>query len=307
MELTQLRYFQAVARTGNITKAARLLYITQPNLSKSIARLEAELGVPLFDHRKGKVLLNDYGRMFLSSVDIVFSELEAGTRTVQRMYEANQHILSLASNVPNYLPDILPAFSSANPDIGIRQRDESTQQMVEHLLDHSISLAISNEVLKDPSIQFTQLSQTRYMVAVGQGHPLAQQEEVSLADLAGETLICDSGRLCSESLICLCQEHGFIPTIGFEVQSTELLYHLLTGGHGPAIIPMTLGCQIIHDHGDCPIRLVPIRDEMPPVILGIGYRKDEPPTEAVERFTAYLKECIQCEVELVRSLGYEPN
>ena len=82
MDFTVLKYFQAVARNGNMTKTARELYITQPNLSKRIAQLEEEIGVPLFEHRKGKIVLNDYGRMFLSSVDIAFAELKAGMENV---------------------------------------------------------------------------------------------------------------------------------------------------------------------------------------------------------------------------------
>ena len=94
MELTQLRYFAAVARTGNISRAAQELYVTQPNLSKSIARLEEELGVPLFDHRKGKIVLNDYGRCFLASVNLSLGELENGVRSIQRMYASNQNVLN---------------------------------------------------------------------------------------------------------------------------------------------------------------------------------------------------------------------
>ena len=83
MDFTVLKYFQAVARNGNMTKTARELYITQPNLSKRIAQLEEEIGVPLFEHRKGKIVLNDYGRIFLSSVDIAFAELKAGMENEQ--------------------------------------------------------------------------------------------------------------------------------------------------------------------------------------------------------------------------------
>ena len=126
MDLTQLKYFQAAARTGNITRAAAELYVSQPNLSKSITRLEEELGVPLFDHRKGKIELNDYGRMFLSSVDIAFSELSSGVQNIQRMYAASQFMLSLGCNIRGYLADNLPAFSSAHPEIGIRQLDCTT-------------------------------------------------------------------------------------------------------------------------------------------------------------------------------------
>ncbi len=301
MELSQLRYFQAVARTGNITRAARQLYITQPNLSKSISRLEEELGVPLFDHRKGKVVLNDYGRIFLASVDTILSELEIGTRAVQRMYEATEHMLSLASNLPGYLPDILPAFSRQNPDIGIRQRDATVEELLQHLQDRSISLAISNQVLKDPSIEFTQLSQTHYVVALSRAHPLAGRNILSLTDLAEESFICDNGRLHVEALTALCQAHGFTPKIGFEVQSTDLLRRLLVANHGPAIIPVTLGCQLKRDCEDGSICLLPLQEELPPVIIGIALRKDQPPTQAVQRFIRYLQDCIQEEIQLVQA------
>ena len=102
-------------------------------------------GRGLFDHRKGKIELNDYGRMFLSSVDIAFSELNAGVQNIQRMYAASQYMLSLGCNIRGYLADQLPAFSTAHPEIGIRQLDCTAQQLTEHLLDRTINLALSNE------------------------------------------------------------------------------------------------------------------------------------------------------------------
>ena len=166
MDLTQLKYFQAAARTGNITRAAAELYVSQPNLSKSITRLEEELGVPLFDHRKGKIELNDYGRMFLSSVDIAFSELSSGVQNIQRMYAASQFMLSLGCNIRSYLADNLPAFSSAHPEIGIRQLDCTTPQLIDHLLDRSINLALSNEKLVDERIDFRLLGSKHYVIAI---------------------------------------------------------------------------------------------------------------------------------------------
>lgn len=121
MEIAQLKYFAAVARLGNVSRAAQELYVTQPNLSKSIARLEAELGVPLFEHRKGKILLNDYGRCFLASVDLSLGELENGVQCIQRMYEAAQNILALGCSIDDLLPDVLRSFAQSYPEIGIRQ------------------------------------------------------------------------------------------------------------------------------------------------------------------------------------------
>ncbi len=299
MELSQLRYFQVVARVGNITRAAQQLYITQPNLSKSITRLEEELGVPLFDRRKGKVVLNDYGRIFLASVDTILAELDSGMKAVQRSYEQSQHILSLGSNLPGYLPDILPGFSASHLDIGIRQREDSPQKLLDQLLDRTISLAITNRELKDPAIVFTQLSQTRYVVAISNRHRLGERHSVSLRDLAEDSFICDSGRLTPELLTRICRSHGFTPNIGFEVQSTGLLLRLLQANHGPAIIPTSLGCQLIHDFPDIGITLLTIQEPMPPVLIGYAHRKDQPMTEAAQLFLAYLKDCIRREEQLI--------
>ena len=307
MDLTQLRYFQAVARAGNVTRAARELYVTQPNLSKSISRLEEELGVPLFEHRKGKILLNDYGRVFLSSVDIAFSELASGAQTIQRMYETNQHILSLACNISGYLPDILPRFSAVCPDVGIRQWEYSPQQMVEHLLDRSITLAISNERLEDEMIVFQEVGRKVYVAALHRDHPMVRQGSVSLADLKNETFICDNTRLNLEVLRRECQKHGFEPRVGYEIQSSELIYRLLESGRGVAIMPIVLGCQTIQNHPDSPVKLLPIRDELPPVLLGVAWHRNFQPTQASRRFLDFLKERLKEEDDLLRSMGFDPD
>ena len=117
MDLSQLHYFRTAARTGNLSQAARELFVTQPNLSRSIARLETELGVPLFEHRKGKVVLNEYGRIFLSGVENVFGELNTCMQTVQRLYENSQKMLSLGCSIDGFLPDVLQSFSRVHPPV----------------------------------------------------------------------------------------------------------------------------------------------------------------------------------------------
>lgn len=64
MELLQLKYFQTVARLEHMTKAAEELHIAQPSLSKTIARLEKDLGVPLFDRQGRQITLNSFGKYF---------------------------------------------------------------------------------------------------------------------------------------------------------------------------------------------------------------------------------------------------
>ncbi len=82
MELTQLHYFVMVAETGNITKAAEKLYITQPALSRVILRLEKELGTPLFDRKGGRVTLNRHGEVFLRHVKPALASINEGVHAV---------------------------------------------------------------------------------------------------------------------------------------------------------------------------------------------------------------------------------
>lgn len=82
MELNQLHYFAAVAKTENITKAAQELFITQPALSRVILRLERELGTPLFDRNGGRITLNEHGKVFLSYIQPALDSINQGVHAV---------------------------------------------------------------------------------------------------------------------------------------------------------------------------------------------------------------------------------
>jgi DNA-binding transcriptional LysR family regulator len=85
MDLLQFRYFQTVARHQHVSRAAEELHVAQPVLSRAIARLEAELGVPLFDRRGRRVKLNRFGAAFLVRVTRALGELHQGGQEKSRM------------------------------------------------------------------------------------------------------------------------------------------------------------------------------------------------------------------------------
>ena len=87
LELYQLRYFKTIAETEHFTRAAEVLHVAQPSLSKAISNLEAELGVQLFDRGKRSVYLNDYGRAFLRRVEHILTELEEAELELKDMAE----------------------------------------------------------------------------------------------------------------------------------------------------------------------------------------------------------------------------
>ena len=305
MDFHQLKNFAAVARSGNISRAAQELYVTQPSLSKSIAKLEEELKVPLFRHRKGRIELNEYGAVFLSSVDIAFSQLEAGAQAIQRMYETDQHILSLGSNISAYLPAVLPGFFARHPEIGIRQRDVSTRQMIDGLLDRSLTLGISSEPVEHELIRFRELGHKEFILAAHEDSPIAVSDRVSVEALEGETFIVDASRLRLKPLQKLCQQHGFLPRVGFEVESMELIYTLLENRQGVAIVPLGMGCGLMHRHPEHHLRLVHIDGDLPPIIIGIASHRDYTYSKAAELFEEYIVETLAEEEDMIRQMGYD--
>ena len=103
-----------------MSKAAETLFVSQPNLSTSISRLEEEVGVPLFERRRGRIALNQNGALLLKSVEQALSILDSGVQAVRDLHSGKAAPLSLACMVDD--TDLLSAFVLANPDVNLVQQ-----------------------------------------------------------------------------------------------------------------------------------------------------------------------------------------
>ena len=104
MDLVQLEQFRLLARVQHMTRAAEELNIAQPSLSKTIQRLERELGVALFDRPGRQIRLNSFGRAFLERVDEAFFALEEGQRQVRSMADLEQGEIALHARLATVDP-----------------------------------------------------------------------------------------------------------------------------------------------------------------------------------------------------------
>lgn len=307
MDLNQLKYFRVVAKTGNMSKAAQTLYITQPNLSRSIARLEKEIGVSLFEHRKGKIVLNEYGRAFLSSVDLIFSELNFGVQTVRRLYETSQNFLCLACTIDGFLRDVLKEFFLHKPNIGIKQLSLTPEEVLEHLLDHTLSLAVTSYEIQNEQVVFELLGQEEYVILMHRSHPLANSESVMVSQLADEKFICDASRLNLHNLKKICGKAGFYPNVGYEVQNSELTYKLLEENAGIAFMPFPQYLVIKKIDSDSAVRFARIKDEIPNAIIGVAYHKNYEFNSAAVEFVDFLRNWLKEENGLIHELKDMPR
>ena len=304
MEFSQLNYFRTVARTGNISQAARELFVTQPNLSRSIARLEGELGVPLFEHRKGKVVLNEYGRIFLSGVENAFGELNTCIQTVQRLYENNQNILSLGCSIDGFLPDILQPFSRTHPEIGIRQYQGDAPRLAQQLVERTLTLAVTPYPLNHSLLTFRLLGEMDYGLFVHGDHPHLPAATLGDYDDMLVTLTAPSKTF---NLAGLKNSVIIIPdealTLAYEVESTSLVYRLLEQKAGVAVMPVSQMLRLRALFPDSSILVIPLEEGVPPASLGVSYHKGYPLTDAANAFIQFAIDLLVQEKVRMAAVG----
>lgn len=238
MDLLQLRYFRTVARLEHMTQAAQSLYISQSSLSKTIAHLEHELGVSLFDRQGRQIRLNQYGKAFLRRVEQALAALDDGQRELKDLVAGTQGQVALASMNVYLLPGLLHAFRERSPGITIRLFGNPREATLDQLERGEVDLFFSTPSLERPGIEQVLLLREEICLAVPPGHWLANREAVRLSEVAHEPFLAlKPGYNLRELTDTFCQQAGFTPRIVFEGDEPVALLHLVKAGLGIACLP----------------------------------------------------------------------
>lgn len=192
MTIIQMRYFDAVCRWQNITKAAEHLHVSQPTVSVAMQALESETGLNLF-HREGrKLLITHDGSRLLGKIRHILDQLDQLDDDIQDMAHNRNHIrmampLQLGTQ---FLPLILGDFRWLHPEIRIDVIESggiSALQMVE---DEKLDIALTNyESGFSTKLNYQKLFTCECCFVTYPGHPLAGRKTVSLEDFAEEPLV----------------------------------------------------------------------------------------------------------------------
>lgn len=240
MELLQLQYFLTVARMEHVTEAARSLHVTQSSLSKTIQRLEEDLGVPLFDRTGRKLRLNEFGSKFLSRVERALFELEQGKLELRDLSNPEHGTLELAVTTASTLPNILREFRKKRPDIQFHVQMLTTKEMVTLLHRGEVDFCLSSPPVQDDDIECQIVFIDPILVAVPRGHRLADRSIVSLTELKDESFVgVKKGYGTRDFVDAICKSVGFVPTYVYEGDEPARLIQLVEAEIGIAFIPST--------------------------------------------------------------------
>lgn len=241
MELNQLKYFKCVAETQNFTKAAALLHISQPSLSKSIFKLESELEVKLFERNKRYVRLTDYGEALLKHTKKITEEERDARLELLEISKAIKGDIKIAScasfSSPSKLYQYTKDFFISHPDLKLHQYLLDNKQIEDSLLKRTVNFAYSFSLPEHSEIQAQKLLSLRLGIVVSEKHPLAQKDSVHLWDLRNENFLTNNTSPDErDTAYLLCRQAGFQPHIIFEGDAAEIIGECVEKGIGVAFI-----------------------------------------------------------------------
>ncbi|MFF1614233.1 LysR family transcriptional regulator [Amycolatopsis sp. NPDC058278] len=237
MDLGALRQFLVVARLEHLSRAAEELRVAQPSLSRTIARLENELGTPLFD-RAGRLRLNDAGRLFRGYVERALGELDAGRRAVADATGEGFGTVRLASETFLTLTRPLAAFKRAHPDVEVELHQLPADAMARALRSHEIDLCVASQPIPDEGLAGVRLLDEPVLVATPLGHRLADRASVAVEDLAGEPFVtARPGHWHRRLLDRLFAARDLTPKIVFEGDEPGAIQELISAGLGIGLNP----------------------------------------------------------------------
>ncbi len=242
MTLQQLRYFCVTAEVLHYTRAADLLYISQPSLSYALSKLEKELNMPLFEKRGKQVALTRYGAEFLPYAKRALAELSKGQERLKELRAPSAGIINLGyiysvsfSVLPTFVDRFYAHYGSRQT--AFRFHQGMAGALIEQLLNGSLDLLIAGKPDID-SIDWLKIASQQLFLAVPASHRLAARESVTLSDIADEQFISIThDAIIYRQLAEQFKQADFVPNIVFEADEYSSIAASVTVGAGVAIVP----------------------------------------------------------------------
>jgi DNA-binding transcriptional LysR family regulator len=246
MELRQLRYFVAVAEEGNISRAAKKIFLTQPALSRQIKALEEEIGQCLLERQAHSIKVTPAGKLLLAEARELLRQADL---VLERVRASGRGLRLRVGYAPSLAAGILAAavegFTQKHPNARVDLFDLSTKEMLAGLASDELDVVLTvGPEQETRGLKWTPLVRASWQVAVNSQHPLARRSRITPAEIAREPLLVFCPRdypEYSSILASWLREHGQRPRIAGEYDGGNSLMAAVASGLGIALIANPMG------------------------------------------------------------------
>lgn len=241
MEWHQIENFIAVAKYNHFTKAAKEQLVSQPALSRSILKLEEELGVPLFIREGKTISLTKYGEMFLKRAKQAQSALHTGIAEIQEKVSPDRGEISIAflhTLGTRPIPKIVADYKKIYPKVTFQMYQGANINLLQKVKDGVADICLSSPPIPHEQIEWETLRIEPLYLTVSKAHPLAKQSSVSFQELGNEEFICfKDGYGLRYVFDQMCESLQVHPKITFMGEEIATIFGLVSAGLGIAILP----------------------------------------------------------------------
>lgn len=271
MELQQLRYFSALARLGNFTRAAESCHVSQPTLSQQIAKLEQELGQSLFERGGRTTVLSEAGRAVLERVEHAIALLDEARESIQATSHTQRLIVAAIPTVAPYLlPKVLVNFRKQHPSAQLVVNESTTDECLAQLTAGQLDMAVLALPVPGDHIATETLFVEELKLVLPADHRLATKAQVRLKDLKEEPFISLHEAHClTGQAMAFCARHAIAPLVTAQLHQIGTVLELVRLGQGVSLIP-AMAADLDRDTGRV---YRSISGERPTRTIGVAWSK----------------------------------
>ncbi|MDP9465901.1 MAG: LysR family transcriptional regulator [Actinomycetota bacterium] len=279
----RLRHFVAVGRSEHVTRAASALGVPQPTLSRSIARLEQDLGLRLFVRTGRALRLTREGRLLLEHAERALVELETGLRALAGDVSPDSGRLAfgfLHTLGGGAVPQLLREFRGDFPGVRFELVQRGHDALVELVRTGAVDLCLTSPLPEGADLEVRALHEQSLRLVVPAGHRLAPRGRLRLGEAAEETFVgLERGYGLRATSDEWCRRAGFVPRLSFEGEDIDTVRGLVAAGLGVALLPA-------HDVAGGAAGMVELEvvDPRPTRVVGLVWRRAALELPAVRAF-----------------------
>jgi LysR family hydrogen peroxide-inducible transcriptional activator len=288
MQIHQLRYFCAVAKTRSFTRAAQLENLAQPSLSQQVRKLEDELGTRLFDRLGRTVRLTRMGEAFLPRAEDILRKVTSAKSEIHEMAGMEQGKLvvgTIPTIAPYFLALSLASFAREFPRVQVSVIEEPTQDLLNRIREGTVDFALlALPVLSNHCLSQELFREPLYAV-VPQHHHLASRSRLSLKQIENDPfLLLKEGHCFRENTLAACRRARLHPNVVFESNQFATILAMVATGLGVSVVPE----MAVEPREGC--RFIPLADENAYRRVGIVELKQHFRSRVHTAFLKYLSQ-----------------
>ena len=294
MNIYQLQYFRTMAKVQHYTKASKMLCITQPSLSNSIAALEDELGTSLFEKRGRNVVLSRHGKVFLTYVENALNELELGAEKVKELTGDLQLPINLGFIYTlsyYFIPTLIGKFKQfnngefANIDFTLHEgctANQCTPELIRKLKNDELDAILISLLPKDNDIEFIPVCDQELVAIVPECFPEFDEDGLDLTRISTYPFIHFSGKSGLKLEINRMLERVNVTAkVCCEMEDLVSIAGLVSSGVGMAIVPET---PVLKNYA---LRMLPIKNPRYKRKIYLGVMKNRYETLPIQQFKKF--------------------